>query len=428
MKRMKLLFTLALPVLLLQNAQAQTGSRLISQSHWSNNSTFFVPVDSTAYRYDDMARGGDLTHQLKYDESNTWLVTDSVASKKSVQEFYSNNAVKNTSNLSMNSIGGWDNVNRFNYFYNGDGTTSNMVYQTGSGSVWNNYSKNVYGYSGGHLITDKYYMWTGVDFSTFVSQKVYQYDGGTGMMTLETDANNGSAGLTYTQQYAYDYDTANRLATSTYTVWNGSSFVNSSRYSYAYDAAGNRITSTYQVYNSSTGAWDNTTLKTYSGFTAGHNPTNEIDQKWDTTGGGFWYNWMQYDYTYNTHEQLTSLMGISWNTAGFWQHVNGDPMAMYRYGSSFGTAVSTISRENGVVNIFPVPVQNTVSIDLKWNEAQAFTVSIFDITGKVVNSWSVPSTAAYTTSFATDNYPAGNYIVKVAGSKGQITKEIVVAH
>lgn len=431
MKRMKLLFTLALPVLLLQNAQAQSGSRLVSQSHWSNNSTFFVPVDSTAYTYNNSFRGGDLKNQLKYDASNTWLATDSASSKKSIQEFNDNNSLKNTSNLSMNLLGGWDNVNRYNYFYNTDGTTGSMIYQTGSGSTWTNYSKNVYTYSGGKLISDKYYLWGGVEFNNFVSQVVYQYDAGTGMKILETYSNVSGSTITYTQQNEYTYDTGSHatwvLSKTNYT-WNGSSFAPNTRYNYAYDASGNRTTSTYQVYNNTTSAWDNTTLMIYSGFTGGKNPTNEVDQKWDTTGGGYWYNWKNIDYTYNGKEQLTSSTAISWNIAGFWQHVNGDPMAMYHYSSYFGTSVANVNAANGSVNIFPVPVNNTVSIDLKWNEAQAFSVSIYDMTGRLMESWSVPSTSQYTTSIATDSYPTGNYIVKVAGTKGQITKEIVVAH
>ncbi len=432
MKRMKLLFTLALPVLLLQNAQAQSGSRLMSQSHWSNNSTFFVPVDSTDYTYGSNLRGGDLMHQLKYDVSNTWLATDSASSKKSLQDFNSDNSVKSTSNLSTNILGGWDNVNRYNYFYNTNGTVNNMVYQIGSGSSWVNYSKNMYTYSGGHLISDQYYLWTGVDFSNFVSQKTYQYDAGTGMIILETDANSSASGLTYTQQYAYSYDSVNRLTSTQYNTWNGSAFKANSLYTYAYDAVGNRTTSTYQVWDATNGVWVNTTLKIYSSFTAAHNPMNEIDQKWDTTGSGHWYNWMNVDYSYNGNEQLTSMTGISWNstggTSGFWQHVNGDPMAMYHYGPYFGASVGTINNEAGVVNIFPVPVQNTVSIDLKWNEAQSFTVSILDMSGRLMNTFSVPSTAKFTTTIPTDSYPSGNYIVKVAGAKGQITKEIVVAH
>ena len=434
---MKLLFTLALPVFLVSSAQAQL-SRLMSQAHWTNNGAMFVSVDTTDYTYNSLSHGGDLKHTLKYDNSIKMLATDSswMNSMKSQQDFYTMtdaagayaDAIKSKINFSWNIFSGtWTIVDKYNYWYNSNGTTKYMIYQTWNGTSWTNVSQNVYGYSGVHLVSDKYMTWNGAGSFTLASQKIYINDGITGMVTDETDANVTGSTPTYTVSYHYDYDTANHLSVATYNVWDGISFVPNHQHSYTYDVSGNRLTDAYDLYNTTTSVFDHSTLKIYSNFTAGHNPQDEIDQNYDASGGGFYSNFMEFTYTYNSYEQMTSLVGISWNAAGFWEYISGDPAANYHYSPYSPASVATVS-SNGQVNIFPIPAQNIINIKLNWNEAQSFTIAMYDMNGRMVQQTSVPTTSQYTTSIMTDNIPAGNYIVKIGGAKGQFTKEIVITH
>ena len=67
MNKMKLLLTLAIPVVVLsQDAQAQS-TRLTAQAHWTHNGAEFKRFDSTAYNYLSTSRGGDLKSLLKFD-------------------------------------------------------------------------------------------------------------------------------------------------------------------------------------------------------------------------------------------------------------------------------------------------------------------------------------------------------------------------
>src|SRR4051812_28044129 len=89
MKRKILLLTLAFPALLSQTVQAQTLSRLTAQSHWTFGGSAFKHVDSTYYNYSGN-RGGDLKHQLKYDNYTTWAYSGDTAyanSMYAVQSF-----------------------------------------------------------------------------------------------------------------------------------------------------------------------------------------------------------------------------------------------------------------------------------------------------------------------------------------------------
>src|ERR1700733_3485514 len=98
MKRKMLLLTLAIPVILCQNAQAQTSSRLIAQAHWSSNGATYIPNDSTAYSYSS-GRGGDLNHQLKYDYAENWQYLGDTAYANNyyyLQTFDANNNLLST--------------------------------------------------------------------------------------------------------------------------------------------------------------------------------------------------------------------------------------------------------------------------------------------------------------------------------------------
>ena len=161
MKRMKLLFTLAIPVLLSQNVLAQTSSRLIGEAHWSNNGAVFTPVDTSDYSYSN-GRGGDLKHTLKYDNATTWLYSDSAFNNEFnyIQTFDANNNL--TSSTSQYWDGSaWINSTKTLYFYDASNNLLNMVFQSWGGSNWSNVSNDVYTYNTtGQLFQDQYQTWS----------------------------------------------------------------------------------------------------------------------------------------------------------------------------------------------------------------------------------------------------------------------------
>jgi len=136
---------------------------------------------------------------------------------------------------------------------------------------------------------------------------------------------------------------------------------------------------------------------------------------------------MQYTYTYNGFSQLTSSVGESWNVGGFWEHANGDPKANYYY-ATYTTSVANVSNKGGDAKIYPVPVQNTMNIDLKWDAAQVATITIVDVQGRVISTMETPNVAQFSTSIAAGTFATGVYFVKISGAQGEIVKQIVVAH
>ncbi|NDC40080.1 MAG: T9SS C-terminal target domain-containing protein [Chitinophagia bacterium] len=426
MKRMKLLFTLAIPVVLFQSAQAQS-SRLISQGNWYNNGTIFKSSDSTAYDYTN-PRGGDLTHTLAFDRATNWLTPDSglINNGLTTQEFYSDNKIKSTTVQTWDAFSmDWKNSTKVNYWYNADGTIDYTIYQTWGGSAWTNVSKNAYSYGSGKLVRNEYQLWNGVTFVASTA-KIYSYDAYNNVAQILSQAYESGIWV-YTNIYEYTYTGSanNWLSSTKYSIWNGSSFTNNRLTSNTYDTTGNMLTTVYQNWNATTSGWDNANLSVFSNFTSSHMAQTEITQSWDTASGGTWKNNKQYTYSFNSFGQLTEKIGISWNVAGFWEYEFGDIMNLYHY-EAFTAGVKNTVAENGTLTVFPNPANNFVSLNLNWNEAQAFTVSVFNANGALVSVNNVEATAKYVATIPVDGMATGNYFVKVAGAKGQIVRQFSV--
>lgn len=432
MKRKMLLLTLAIPVILCQNAQAQTSSRLIAQAHWSSNGATLAANDSTAYSYSN-GRGGDLNSTLKYDHAQNWLYLGDTAYGNNyyyLQTFDANNNLLSTIAQYWSGTS-WVNWTNTLHSYNSDNSLATTTNQSWGGASWMNVSQDAYSYNtAGQLYSLQNNVWNGLT-STFDpnTQKIYTYDiSGNLISEVDQTYNAGSGLYDYTAEYLYTYSTS-ELLTITYKTWSGSSWVSSYMYTNTYDTTGDLLTSLYQTYSGT--AWVNQSLQVFSSFTAtGSNlPQIETDQTWDTTGSGSWDNVTKFMYTYNGWNQLTSSIGESWNTGVGWEFALGDPAAFYYYELySTISGVKNIGNNAGSVNVFPVPAQSTLHIDITWAEAQSATISIYDMNGREVNRIDAPTGTQYHGSVSVSNLASGMYMIRVNGTQSQIVKQIVVAH
>ena len=156
----------------------------------------------------------------------------------------------------------------------------------------------------------------------------------------------------------------------------------------------------------------------------------DLSQNWDTAGGGQWDNIMQFTNTYNGYNQLTSKIGESWNIVGTFEFALGDPMSNYYYETytPSNVSVKNVAGNTSEVNIYPVPAQNMLHVDLNWNEAQAATITIYDVQGRIMRQWDAPNGTQYYSAVSVDNLATGTYFVKINGTQVQIVKQFVIAH
>jgi hypothetical protein len=412
------------------DAQLSISSRLIGQANWKHTGAVFTRQDSTAYTYLSTNRGGDLTTTLKFDNATKWVYlsdTVSVNNLHYLQDFDVNNNLLSTVTQTWSGTA-WMNSTKALHTYNTANKLISTVMQVWDTSgVWMNVSRNQYTYTaGGQLLSDEMQVWSSSSSAFLPStQKVYTYSGSTGKLT-NIVSQNISGTPTYIDQFIFTHNSAGMPVDTIYTIWNVTTFDSAYRITNLYDTSGNRTEKLYQVYGSS--VWNNATLDIYRNFTSMHMPQADTFKIWNSSGTGSWVENKLYTFTYNSYGQLTSADAISWNPGVGWEYALNDPHANYYYGPYVSSGVKPVTAIGGEANIYPVPAQNTLNIELKWNEAQAASIAILDMTGKVVRNWEVPVSAQYTSSVSVGNLAAGNYIIKISGAQGQIVKQLVVAH
>ncbi len=427
MNKMKLLLTLAAPVLLAQAAQAQS-SRLTAQAHWTHNGAEFKRTDSTSYSYLSTARGGDLNSLLKFDEGTTWsyVMGDTQNnSKRWIQEFDANNNL--TTSVEQNwdmMLMSWANTWKYIHTYNTNNSKATTIKQHWDGSsAWITDSKNTYTYNiSGKLELDQYSLWDGVSAYVAESQKTYYYDA-SGNMINQTWLDWAGTSPVFTNRVNYTYTASNKLKTTTNGTWSTAAWVDNDMYTNEYDTSGNRVSNLHSISNGT--VFVNDVMSIYSGFTGG-NPANETVQTWDTAGAGSWSDTYHYTYTYNSNGKLTSGTRQSYDLSiPGWVNAFGDTKANYYYGTF--VSVKNVSNNGGTATLYPVPAQNKLNIDLSWKTTQAATVIIADMAGRVVMTANV---AAGQTSVSLNvaDLAAGIYMVNINGAEGQIVKQIAVAH
>ncbi len=431
MKRKMLLLTLAIPAILSQDLQAQTSSRLIAKSDWVNNGVIFTPVDSSGYNYSG-GRGGDLMHIMKYDNSTTWKFVDSSTGYENylnyIQEFDANN---NIISITYQYWSGstWILSSKNLYTYNANNQVTTLTMQTWNGTSFSPVAQDVYSYNAaGKLYKDEYNTWNGLT-SVFDanSQKTYIYDATNTNIINETDLNVAGTPA-YTDKYDYTYTATNKVLNTLHSTWNGSAWVAVSMNTNSYDGSDNMTNKLYQHWDVLSGTFINDSLHiyTYAGNTM---PQIDVLQTWNDTSNT-WDNVMQFVNTYNSSNQLTSHTGTAWNVVGVFEHASGDPMASYYYGTYDPSvaAVKSIANAGGDANIYPVPAQNMLHIDLNWTKAQTATIAIYNVQGSIVRQWDAPEATQYNSAVSLNNLAEGTYFVKITGAQqGQIVKQLVIA-
>ena len=432
MKRMNLLLTLAIPVLLAQTSSAQTMSRLIGSATWTNNGATFMYSDSASYSYSGN-RGGDLNHFLMYDNYTTYTWNDTAYLNSSLNVCTYDTLNNQTSSTDENwdtATASWVLEDKTLYFYTGS-TLNNSIFQLYS-SGWVNSSENVFTYSGGALTKMTTLAWNNLTSSWDpTSATTYAYDG-SGNLTAQIDYSYSNVTMTYTEtdQYNYTYNSANQMLTQVYATYNTGllTTVPSYMYTNTYDTLGDMLTTLYQTYNASTAAYVNVSMKIFGNFIS-TNPQLEIDQNWDTIGGGSFDTVMEFVKSYNSFNQLTTSIGESWHAGGFWEFQPGNPEYNYYYQTVSTSGIKNVAENTGSVNVFPVPAQNVMNLNITWNEPQIATVAIYDMSGRIIRQWTTNQTAQYSSTVPVNNLAAGNYIISVTGNDGSaIQKQISIVH
>jgi hypothetical protein len=413
---------------------AATGSRLISQTDLSHDGVTYAYLDSTRFTYSG-TRGSDYTWPIgRWDNNMEWVYNTATSSwtnaAQSIQTFNASDDMNDRVAQLWNSAAStWDNNEHTIYTYDAAHNVTTQVVQHWNAATtnWNNYSKTIDAYDANNNVTGEVSQTWNTATSAWdnLTNAIYTYDASNNKIT-EIDQSWVTGNWQNTSKETYTYDANNNMLTRTYQTWSNptSSWANVTKNTYTYGPSNELLNNVYQYWSNATSTWGGGKRYTYSNFT-GINPGMRIWENWNNTTSSY-ENALRTQYTYNAYGQYLSYYDDTWNVGGFWQPATGDGGSRFEY-ETYTTSVKNLSAIGGDAKAYPVPASNMLNIDLDWNNAQPFTVSLIDMTGRVNRSWQVPSTVHYQTAISVADLPYGNYFLNIEGANGRVVKQIVVS-
>ena len=335
--------------------------------------------------------------------------------------------------LTQNWVSGsWVNSSQSTFTYDGMNNQLSDLQQTWNTgtSAWHN-SQSTLTYDGmNNELSDSQQTWnTAAAAWKNQSKTVSTYASGTHNLTSSTYMvwDTAAAAWKNNAMYISNYDGLNNLVLSIEFTWNATTtnWDTSNKGVYTYDGA-NDNTSTTTLLWTSPGVWDSVQMTIDSGF-VNHFATKEVYLQKNNSLLPF-HNFWEVFWQFNSYGQITYDYTETWNsTAGLWQATSND-FAERLYYELYASVVPGVNPIVGNAIVYPVPAKNTLSLDITWDQAQPFTIYLYDMQGRVLRSWQETATAHFKNDLSVNDVPAGNYILKIQGDKGSITDQVTVVN
>ncbi|MBS1771557.1 MAG: T9SS type A sorting domain-containing protein [Bacteroidetes bacterium] len=324
----------------------------------------------------------------------------------------------------------WKNSSKYIIFYNGDALADTIITQNwdAATSTWKNSTQLLYTYDGNGNNTLIYSNKWDVPTSSWKSStrlyNVFNNNVKTSMMAQTY--NSATSAWDNKDRELYTYDGINNLLTDTYEKWNSATSMwdGYNKNIYTYDGSNRMLTDIYQTWDGVTSSYKNSTFHTYT-YDGNGNRLTDIEQDWISNA---WKNYYRHQYTSNSYNQRTSDISDRWNSGGFWEFVanSGDGKTYYYYQEYTLGVNDPITVDGGNLVVYPNPASNVLQINLQWKEAQPFTVSITDITGRVVKQYSEPAAKQYSRTIVTSDLQNGTYFIKAAGVNAVASQQFII--
>ncbi|MGN6568061.1 MAG: T9SS type A sorting domain-containing protein [Flavipsychrobacter sp.] len=465
---MKTVFTYAVfccSLLIVFVCNAQTSViRERATTAYRTDSAGLYPSDSTYYKYSG-SRGGFPIWQYntwqysgKYDTCYYTYKTNRDSKyypiSRLIDTFDSHNNLLGTLYQSYDTASGkWTNSSLALFTYDAHNNQLSALYQSwnSTSGIWMN--STLYGYTydaNNNMLTDTTSTWiSGVH--TYSSLYLYAYDTHNDLTeSLLRTYSSGSWNNLIKQSYflnaAYKPDSVLTFYQS------GTSWNKVDKELYTYDSVYNALTDSQYQWNTITSVWNTGALHiyTYSGsdqlsdeyrlgdhltawqnysytsnsYDANHNMVDLIYEMWDTVTAAY-RNDFKENNIFNTDNKADTMKLSVWDTsASAW---NFNYMTVYYYGT-VASGVNNMVQHGGNVHLYPSPANGYLNIDIKWKTAQAATLAIYDMNGRLYRQWAADASLNYHSNIPTSGLPAGNYILKVRGDAGQVAEQFSIVH
>jgi hypothetical protein len=250
----------------------------------------------------------------------------------------------------------------------------------------------------------------------------------------------------------YAYNSAYKNTRYNLQTWDGStsSWRNSLGYSFLYNGSNQNTGYVRQIGSSSGPSWVNTDSFSYTVNSMG-SPTTAIGYVWSVgwqqaerqiytyttanlessytreTWNGTDYTGVARDYsTYNSFGQLLKNYAETFN-GNAWVTGQGDGLARYAY-QAYGTQVGNTPNTNMQMSMYPNPARESLHLAIDWKNVQDFSVSVFDVSGRLHYSWQEHPALSYKRQIDVRALPAGMYMLKVQSGGNTWSEAFTVQH
>lgn len=434
-------------LLLTGGMNAQNASRLIGRSVWKWSGSQWNFDDSANYHYSP-GKGGGLeelsAEALAYDSSMQVVLYQGnyLPYRKSIQTLNNSNVLQRL--MTENNLTTFINYRLYDYTYNGNNMRLsdtlknwntgnnqwvNQVRRTRTfdgnnnllslvienwdvnNSQWMNVSAFYYAYNGNNQTDEKSLVWDG-GLSQWDSAGWRHYDWNTNNQ-WDTITNYVYSGTwTPTSQIYFLYDGNNNNTEQWSRVWNSTlnQYETNMNWQMDYDGNNYKTTDTAYYWDDVNNAWYTSTQNNYW-YDGNGNLAKWIVMEYDTANAV--YRNISYDtMAYNSFNQGTYTRRLSWNTGtNDWGQTND--REYYYYYELYTASAAHLAKNAGELKLFPSPAMGSVNVDVKWNEPQDFTISIYDMQGRQLRQWSEKATSQYRKNIPLAGMAAGTYLLQV---------------
>lgn len=298
------------------------------------------------------------------------------------------------------ATGTWLDYSDYTYTYNSAGQHDTITRRWSlSGVLWRNMEKMVNTYNlSGDLSTNTSYQWAdspGVWVAT--GRTFYLYDISGDLNTQTDQYLNFPLGIWETgKQVIHTYDSMHHLTS--------------------------RLT---QQRSWLTGALADFSFETFSGYVSEY-PSTTIYQEWNDSASDF-INSDRIHYTYNPDLQLANMDVDFWNRdSNVWDLNAGNDYRFHYEAYNVETSVANNMVKAPELKLYPIPTKDVLHLEITWPEPQSFTVSITDVSGRIIDTWHVGECSRHTATVPVNILATGNYVIKMEGLRGKLSKRFVV--
>lgn len=406
------------------NTGKATGAdtRLIATAKYIYTIISLEPFDSSSIKYSGNNGYDYATQNWKYDtmhrygfNGSTWQYIDRVS-----QVISGNRIFLNYTQIS--SAGNWTDNERNTYTYT-DGLLTTQTTEINSGGTLRNDLRVTNTYNADKQIVQSTYEGWNVPGNQWINanRSITHYNSSKQPDTILWQQWNGT--LWEDQSRTLNIYTGGILTTILHQGKTGSMWQDATRNMYTNDAAGHHLVDELENWSQPSQSWIKVFRETNT-YT-GDDLATTTHAEW--TGSNFADRY-RYIFTYNTDHHMLSEETQSWDIfTNQWAHKYGADHLTHYYYEPYTNDVMEVTGNMAGMQVYPVPAVGQLNIALTLRQAQPVTISIVDLTGKIVKSFTSQAGTTYRRTIDISGMAPGQYLITVMGTTQQAAKTFSIA-